>query len=86
MSIDGYVLHTYNSGVVKKLTITVSEDVYNGLHAKIGTGRISRFIDNLARPHVVDEDLIANYQAMTQDKDREAAATQWTENLVREHF
>lgn len=72
--------------MVKKLTITVSEDVYAGLHARIGTGRISRFIDNLARPHVVDEGLIASYQEMARDKDREVEATQWTENLIAESF
>ena len=29
------------------------KEVYRGLHAKIGGGRISGFIDAFARPHVV---------------------------------
>ncbi len=36
----------------KKLTITIDEEVYKGLHAVIGRGRISRFLEDLARPHV----------------------------------
>ena len=67
--------------MVKKLTITVSEDVYEGLYAKIGAGRISRFIDNLARPHVVDENLSEDYKQMARDKNREAEAEAWTQNL-----
>lgn len=38
--------------MTKKLTITVSDEVYDGLHRRIGRRRISRFIDDLARPHV----------------------------------
>ncbi|GJL64697.1 MAG: hypothetical protein NPIRA04_33510 [Nitrospirales bacterium] len=66
----------------KKLTITVSEEVYKGLYKKIGQGRISRFLDHLARPHVVDDELDASYGAMAQDIDREQAAQAWTENLA----
>ena len=39
--------------VRKKLTITVGEDVYAGLYQVVGRGRISRFIESLLRPHVV---------------------------------
>lgn len=66
----------------KKLTITVSEEVYNGLHAKIGRGRISRFIDRLARPHVVDKELEKSYRAMAKDTERENSAKEWTDNLM----
>jgi len=66
----------------KKLTITVSEEVYRGLYAKIGEGRISRFLDRLARPHVVDDELDASYQAMAQDTERENDADEWTVNLA----
>lgn len=34
----------------KKLTITINEEVYNGLHKVIGCRRISQFIANLVRP------------------------------------
>lgn len=38
--------------MLKKLTINVNEDVYSGLHQVIGQGRISQFLENLARPYV----------------------------------
>lgn len=66
----------------RKLTITVSEEVYQGLYARIGAGRISKFLDSLARPHVVDEDLERAYQAMAADSSREAEALEWSENLA----
>lgn len=37
----------------KKLTITVDADVYAGLHTVVGRRRISRFLNDLARPIVV---------------------------------
>ena len=67
--------------MTRKLTITVSEEVYRGLHSRIGAGRISRFIDALARPHVVDDELDASYRSMAGDADREAEALEWAENL-----
>ena len=66
----------------KKLTITVSEEVYKGLHARIGAGHISKFLDSLARPHVVDDDMDRAYRAMAADRAREAEAAEWTENLA----
>ncbi len=70
--------------MMKKLTITVSEEVYNGLHAKIGQGKISRFIDSLARPHVVETELEDGYHAMAQDSDRETQAEDWLSGLMNE--
>lgn len=66
----------------RKLTITVSEEVYLGLHAKIGAGRISRFLDRLARPYVVEGGLRDSYAAMAADEAREREAEEWTENLT----
>lgn len=67
---------------MRKLTITVSEEVYSGLHSRIGPGRISRFLDSLARPHVVDMELDEAYRAMASDREREAEATEWSDNLA----
>lgn len=58
----------------KKLTITLDEKVYAGLHKVVGRRRISRFIEELVRPHVLDHDLEAAYQQMGQDEAREAEA------------
>ena len=66
----------------KKLTITVDEAVYKGLHAVVGRGNISRFLNDLARPHVTRSDLIAGYAAMAADEEREAEALSWSENLI----
>ncbi len=66
----------------KKLTITIDEEVYEGLYRKVGRRRISRFLETLARPHVVDEDLVAAYRAMAGDERREAEAREWVENLA----
>jgi siroheme synthase (precorrin-2 oxidase/ferrochelatase) len=68
--------------MLRKLTITVSDEVYRGLHAKIGAGRISKFLDSLARPHVVEDELEQAYQAMAEDRRREADALEWTDNLA----
>ncbi len=66
----------------KKLTITIDEEVYKGLHAVIGRGRISRFLEDLARPHVVSRELEAAYQEMAGDEVREAEAEEWAEGLI----
>jgi hypothetical protein len=66
----------------KKLTITVEDEVYAGLHAVIGRRRISRFLNDLARPHVTQSDLAAGYRAMAQDEDYEREASEWVEGLV----
>jgi predicted CopG family antitoxin len=66
----------------KKLTITVEDDVYTGLHSVIGRRRISRFLNDLARPHVTGRDLAEGYRAMASDEEREREAAEWVENLV----
>jgi hypothetical protein len=40
--------------MTKKLTITVSDEVYKGLHKRVGRRRISRFINELAQERLVD--------------------------------
>jgi len=67
---------------MKKLTITVDAEVYEGLHAVIGRRRISRFLNDLARPHVVADDLAAGYAAMAADEEREREASEWAEGLI----
>jgi predicted CopG family antitoxin len=66
----------------KKLTITIDEQVYEGLHVVIGARRISRFIEDLVRPYVMLPNLEAAYQQMAQDEEREAEALEWAEALV----
>ena len=66
----------------KKLTITVDEKVYKGLHEKIGRGRISAFLNSLARPYVVSEEIEAAYRAMTADREHETEAEEWAEGII----
>ena len=66
----------------KKLTITIDAEVYDGLHSVIGRRRISRFLSDLARPHVVGQALAAGYAAMAADEAREREAEAWTEGLI----
>ena len=69
---------------MKKLTITVDNDVYRGLKKKVGPRRISRFLNDLARPHVVDDDLLMAYRQMSEDREREAEAEDWIEGLIED--
>ena len=66
----------------KKLTITIDERVYHSLHAVVGRGRISQFIEDLIRPHVLAPDLEAAYREMAADEGREAEAMAWAEATV----
>ena len=66
----------------KKMTISLDEAVYDGLYRTIGKRRMSQFIEDLLRPHVLDTALDAGYQAMAADKTREAKATEWIEGLA----
>lgn len=68
--------------MLKKLTITVEADVYDGLQRVVGPRRISRFLNDLARPHVLRPDLAAGYAAMAADADREREAEEWADALI----
>ena len=67
---------------VRKLTITVDEDVYTGLHRVVKRGQISRFLSDLARPHVVPDALLSGYEEMAADENREHDAEEWAETLA----
>lgn len=68
----------------KKLTITVSEPVYDGLHKKIGRRRISKFIETLVKPHVIAAELDSAYAQMAADEAREAEALAWAEATLED--
>ncbi len=61
----------------KKMTITLDEAVYEGLYRTIGKRKMSQFIEDLVRPHVMDTALDDGYRAMAADSQREAEATEW---------
>ena len=66
----------------KKLTITIDEEVYEGLYEVVGPRRISRFIEDLVRPHVLGPDLDVAYAEMARDEEREREALEWAEATV----
>ena len=66
----------------KKLTVTMDEQVYEALHKVVRRGSISQFIEDLVRPHVMDQDLDAAYRAMAQDEARESEALEWAEATI----
>jgi hypothetical protein len=63
----------------KKLTLTIDEEVYEGLRKNIGPRKISKFIEDLVRPHVVHPDLESAYAEMAGDEKREQEADEWAE-------
>jgi hypothetical protein len=64
----------------RKLTITLADEVYRGLHQRIGRGEISRFIEGLVRPYTVTTDeLEAEYRAAAEDSVAEWEAMDWIE-------
>ena len=66
----------------KKLTVTIDEEVYEGLRTVIGPRKISRFIEDLVRPHVVKKDMYAAYKEMAADHIRESEALEWAEGTI----
>ena len=66
----------------KKLTITLDEQVYEGLHRVIGRRHISQFIESLVRPHVTLNDLEGGYRQMAEDEAHEAEAREWIEGII----
>jgi len=66
----------------RKLTITVDAAVYDGLYRTVGARRISQFIEDLVKPHVLDEDIFTAYAQMACDEAREADAEEWSNALI----
>jgi len=67
----------------RTMTITLDQAVYEGLHRTVGQNRISGFIEELVRPHVLpDSALEESYRAMAADKEREAEAQEWCNALI----
>lgn len=68
----------------KRMTITLDEVVYDGLYRTIGKRRMSQFIEDLLRPHVLDTCLDDGYRAMAEDTARESEAHEWCNALAKD--
>jgi predicted CopG family antitoxin len=66
------------------MTITLDEAVYDGLNRIIGKRKMSQFIEDLLRPHVLDSSLDEGYRAMALDEDREKKALNWCNSLAKD--
>ena len=60
----------------KRLTITIDEEVYKGLYKVVGRGGISRFIEDLVRPHVVEEEVSEEFS--------DSEVFEWVDALISE--
>ena len=80
--------YTYNAFkgdlMHKRMTITLDEDVYDGLYRTIGKRHMSQFIEDLLRPLVLDTALDDGYRAMAADAARESEAQEWCNALVKD--
>ncbi len=68
----------------RKLTITLTDNVYEGLHRVVGRGNISQFIEALVRPHVLPDDLEEGYRQMAMDEAQEKDAAEWLKGIGTE--
>ncbi|MFA7481425.1 MAG: addiction module antitoxin [Vulcanimicrobiota bacterium] len=66
----------------KKLTITLDEQVYYGLHRVVGRGKISQFIEGLVRPHVDAIDLDSSYRELAQFEADHDESSPWIEGVI----
>ena len=65
--------------MTKELTVMVDDEVYAGLHTVVGQRRISRFLNDLARPHVTKRELAEACRALVTDQERERKAAEWVD-------
>jgi len=70
--------------MLKKLTITVDEEVYEGLRKTIGPRKISKFVQELVRPYVMRPNLESGYAEMAKDTKREEEAMEWAETTFKD--
>lgn len=68
----------------KKLTITIDEQVYQKLYSVIGSGKISKFIEGLVKPHLITNELEMAYLAMGDNNAREQEALEWIEGVLHD--
>ena len=54
--------------VQRRLTISLDEKVYTGLHSKFGRLNLSRFIETLVRPYVIHQEMQESYRQMEEQR------------------
>ncbi len=67
---------------MKKITISLDDNVYYGLLTHVGRSNINQFLNNLAKFHLRSVALENGYHAMAKDFERETNAFTWGENTL----
>ena len=68
--------------MLKKVTITMDGDLYQGLCRVAGRRKISKFIESLVRPYVQEDEISKGYRQMAADPKREVEAAEWLEGTA----
>jgi len=67
----------------RKLTLTIDEEIYQALHRVVPPRHISQFIEDVIRPHIVGDEILANaYKEASEDVERESEADEWIEGVL----
>lgn len=68
--------------MTRQLTVTLDEDIYEGLHRLAGPTGVGQFIESLVRPRLPASSLDSAYEQMAAEGSREAEALEWAEATV----
>ena len=72
----------------RKITLTISEELYKDLHFLIGKRKISFFVEQSTKEKIeklkLNDPLEKGFKMMGQDKDREKEALEWSEAGIDE--
>jgi hypothetical protein len=70
----------------KKLTLTIDKAIYDGLYKTVGRRKISKYVEDLVRPHVTRANLEIEYAEMAKNNKQEKEALEWAENTFGDAF
>lgn len=64
---------------MRKLTISVSDEFYDGLRQHVGGRGMGRFVEEVVQSHLTPVDREAEYRAMAADETRERLVREWAD-------
>ena len=74
--------------MLRKITLTIGENLYKDLHLLIGNRKISSFVEQSTKEKIerlkLSDPLEKGFKMMGQDKDREKEALGWSEAGIDE--
>jgi hypothetical protein len=76
-------MHTQRIKMIRKrITIILHQDFYHGLMHIFKRHEISQFLNDFAQSRMMQDNLVAAYQTMGADLDREREAIVWSNALI----